>query len=513
MLKMNKTELIEKISESAGVSENEQKLFFEILLRRCAEELVDGGTLPVYGLGRFEYRMSFDENEIDSLVFIINDNEELTFDIPEKEESVSAESIDSHFSISIGKPIIPFKGENKLFIPHSDDEFKRMLELKVEKFIEDASKPEIYAGDAGDLEDIKFSFLKIGKSPDLEDEINKIEQNLDESFNAEDKSETAETEDESESLIGTTYLYDEEPEKIEDEILEEIIDIESEKPKFTEINDNELIEVEDSEKVDEELIYELAEEPDELPEVPADEIIKESKYGEEEILEEVNNKFKSSFTKEKKRKSKIKDPAIIDAFKYAEEKMARLESFSKKSYGTVIFTMVIILATAALLYFSFYSKGIEKNPGTDKSALTKSFNVVVERSYDIPVSYPYRAGMFGGVYKAINDDVLKPEITDESAGKLNTQTTAVETAKIPEVRSPLPSTRIKGYIYRYNDGTYAAQISSWRTKMIAVSETQKYLNAGYNAFIEQTLLEGEAYYRVRVGGFKSLDEVEKFLNY
>jgi cell division septation protein DedD len=49
--------------------------------------------------------------------------------------------------------------------------------------------------------------------------------------------------------------------------------------------------------------------------------------------------------------------------------------------------------------------------------------------------------------------------------------------------------------------------------MIAVSETQKYLNAGYNAFIEQTLLEGEAYYRVRVGGFKSLDEVEKFLNY
>src|SRR3970282_1627142 len=48
------------------------------------------------------------------------------------------------------------------------------------------------------------------------------------------------------------------------ENLEEIIDIESEKPKFTEINDNELIEVEDSEKVDEELIYELAEEPDEL---------------------------------------------------------------------------------------------------------------------------------------------------------------------------------------------------------------------------------------------------------
>src|SRR5690606_26547803 len=37
----------------------------------------------------------------------------------------------------------------------------------------------------------------------------------------------------------------------------------------------------------------------------------------------------------------------------------------------------------------------------------------------------------------------------------------------PEIRDAKPSKRIKGYIYQYEDGTYAAQVSSWKTRSIA----------------------------------------------
>ena len=59
---------------------------------------------------------------------------------------------------------------------------------------------------------------------------------------------------------------------------------------------------------------------------------------------------------------------------------------------------------------------------------------------------------------------------------------------------------------------YAVQVSSWKTKSIAMSEAKKYLDSGYDTFIEQTELNDKGtYYRVRVGGFKTLEEAENFL--
>ena len=218
---MNKTELIEKISGNIGIPQSEQKLFFEMLLKRCAEVLNSGESLMVSGLGKFEFHKAHDKTENDLIIFITNDNDELPFDIPEKEEeSVSDRSVDSYFSISIGKPVIPLKGasENEFFIPHSGDEMKRMLELKVEKFIEEAFKTEIEAAEqeTSDITDIQFSFLNWKRSSNMNEEINQIEQELDESFSSE-VSEIEKKEDKIEKKIESESLIKKEAEKIENE--------------------------------------------------------------------------------------------------------------------------------------------------------------------------------------------------------------------------------------------------------------------------------------------------------
>jgi hypothetical protein len=119
--------------------------------------------------------------------------------------------------------------------------------------------------------------------------------------------------------------------------------------------------------------------------------------------------------------------------------------------------------------------------------------------------------MFGGFYQAINDELLIPFVSQGTPGETETGIVDNETQKIPEVRPTQHSERIKGYIYRYNDGTYAVQVSSWRSRSVALSETQKYLEGGFNSFTEESLLSGKPVYSVRVGGFKSIDEAEIFL--
>jgi len=203
---------------------------------------------------------------------------------------------------------------------------------------------------------------------------------------------------------------------------------------------------------------------------------------------------------------------ISEAFKFAEEKKTRLDGYKKRSYGGFIFASVLIAIVAAVIYFSYYFSGTENSGTTEKQIIPKEFIIVVERAYDIPVTYP-NDSVTSTVYDAINDQTIfqKPDVLltqQKNIGDSNYRNNLGEV----EIKNPLPAKKIKGYIYQYDDGMIAVQVSSWKAKSIAISETQKYRNAGYNAFAEQTEVSGEIYYRVRVGGFKSVSEAEEFLN-
>ena len=239
--------------------------------------------------------------------------------------------------------------------------------------------------------------------------------------------------------------------------------------------------------------------------------IKISTYGDFALAPAENKEEEIPSYLSEKEKIKVDDDesVINEAFKYAEDKKTRIESYRKRSYGGFIFAALIIIATAGVVYFSYYFTEREI-PVIQQTSETRKFKTVIERSFDIPVSYPYQTGMFAGMYNAINDDILNPVITEEPSVQQDTEVSGNSNSKVPEIRSVVPSNRIKGYIYQYNDRTFAVQVSSWKSRSVAVSETQKYLNKGYDAFIEVTGLSGGTYYRVRVGGFKSLEEAEDF---
>ncbi len=480
---MNKSEIIKKISDKAGVPEEQQKSFFEIFLVKIADEQDNNIPVVIPEIGSFEFHKSFNDSESDSILFKSHDTDDLYFDVPERENYISTESVDSYFSISIGKPVIPLKNgdEDELFIPQSDEEVLRMLELKAEKFISDSVKTEADSNENIDLEDISFSFLNWKKTSDLTERITKIEEEFDESTKEEETiPENVDNEDEEELLIAEKFIPDNEP---DEELIEESFIRE------TEEDDDKSVNVEN--------------EFNDSAEDWVDEIIEETNIEEEKIPEEVHNELEPSIPEHKQEKEE--DLGIKEAFKYAEERKARLQKRRKRSYAGFIFAAVIILATAAFIYFSYYFPGKETNISLQNIEPVK-FNTVIEREYDTPVSYPYSAGMFGSYYKSIDENLLKPVVPEISENEID----EIESVKEPEIRNPLPAARIKGYIYKYEDGTYAVQVSSWKSKSIAISETQKYLDAGYKAYIEQTALAEKTYYRVRIGGFNSLADAEKF---
>jgi nucleoid DNA-binding protein len=521
---MDKSQLIENIAKHFGIQDSEQKLFFEIFLRKCSEALDTGQFIQVAEIGevgKFEDRNAANKEARFKIAVIVNQDEFL-FDIPGEDKEV--QSIDSYFSISIGKPVIPLKesDDSEFFIPHSGNEMKRMFELKVERFIEDTKKQQNELEEESELDfsdnlsDVNFSFKNWKSSTDEDNEL--PEEKIDE----EQKAETDFTEDQDTGEQTISDISEETSEEISEETgaqLEEItpgieeiphgVEEITEEIKIQELIEDEKIEeevkpgveeTESSEIVEKELSDEKVEETEKGLE-DSDEIFSEEKYTSTESVstsEEENTDDKQM---------------VMDAVKKAEEKDARLEKYTKKSYGGFIFAIAALVIIVVVIYFYSYSVNPEQSAVQQNNA-PKQFAVTIDRTYDIPVTYPYTKGMLGEPYNAINVGVLSRSGKEVIAPAANNNETVLpggnNSGKI-EIREPLPARRVEGYIYKY-ENMYAVQVSSWKSKSIALSEGQKYLDAGNDAFIEQTELNDKGtYYRVRVGGFSTLEEAENFL--
>jgi hypothetical protein len=524
---MTKAELVEKVSRHYEVQEPDSKLFFETFLRKV-HELVDSEKAVTFD-GLAEVQITKAVSGSDTIAFSLDSGEKLFFDVPRERKS-HLNSLDSYYSLSFGKPVVPMQGteETEFFISDSMDETGKIIELKVERIIEKAKENNFdQAFNAEDLsdEEIDFSFLnwksvsvdsETGTEPevtgekDVKSEIslpdikdpNVIPDKTPEAPEKINQTGTSEIIGKKEDLSGV---------KINEEntVKNETLPVESE---FVEVEpvhksadtktDKELNEVHAEEleikeekslyKIDDESFVEIDEPEEKIPEAVKSKTPDTVKPG--KIQETLPDRIEETNTGD--------DKAIKEAFSYAAEKWTRLEGYSKrKSRIGLFFSILILAAAAAAGYFSFFLP-LKKN--TDNTQLnrvtveeTQNFASVIERDYEYPVTYPYQGGMFSGFYNAFK---LSGEIPSLVPG-----------TEIPEIREPVPSVRVKGYIYKYDD-MYAVQLSSWKSKSIAESETKKYLNAGYNAFIERTSITAGIYYRVRIGGFNSLEEAEAFLN-
>ena len=152
---MNKAELIRKVAKNVGVPDTDAKIFFELFLKRISALLEIGQSIFVMDFGYFHLIKgsikkpvnSFKNNEIseEAVEFVLysedkdlrnSDTKGLVFNIPIFDEE-DYHPIDSAFSLSIGKPLIPLRGVpfDNIYMPTSGYEYRRLIESKVEKII------------------------------------------------------------------------------------------------------------------------------------------------------------------------------------------------------------------------------------------------------------------------------------------------------------------------------------------------------------------------------------------
>ncbi len=161
---MTKAELIRKIAKRAGAPDSEAKVFFEIFLKKSSELLSPGEALLLKGFGHFQFKKgkirtsiknkSIPEREpvfIDLIVYypagLLGEDvpesttvlkEEIIFNVPALQVE-NYNPLDSHFSFSIGKPVIPLKdvSSTDFFIPLTGPELRKLVEAKVDKLLSD----------------------------------------------------------------------------------------------------------------------------------------------------------------------------------------------------------------------------------------------------------------------------------------------------------------------------------------------------------------------------------------
>ena len=521
---MDKSLIIEKIAKHFGIQDSEQKFFFEIFLRKCSEALDAGESLQIGEMGKIEHRKALHEENAYMMV-VITDEDEFVFDIPDEDKEV--QSIDSYFSISIGKPVIPLRenDDSEFFIPHSGNEMKRMFELKVGRFIEDSKKQETETEveeselDFSDnIPDVNFSFKnwksssdsnsesaeeKIDEEEKTENDLSEIqieENNLAEENNVEDHIEEETVGDFAEEI--SDQITGEKESQLE-EITPEIVEVPKAVKEITEVIKDQQTEDELEPAGEQDDNFEAGFSGEESSEEMEDEL----EGSDEQLVDEVEDSQSDSFSVPEE--TGVDDnQMVLDA---AEEKNESSGNHRKKSYVGFIFVIVLLAVSGAVIYFSSYNN---PNNAVVEQNSPKQFAVTIDRTFEIPVTYPYTKGMLGEPYNAIDEEILNGSGKEEivSASNANETVSPKDNSGNIEIKSPLPASRVKGYIYKYAN-MYAVQVSSWKSKSIAISEAKKFLDAGYDAFIEQTELNDKGiYYRVRVGGFNSLEEAENFLN-
>jgi hypothetical protein len=187
---------------------------------------------------------------------------------------------------------------------------------------------------------------------------------------------------------------------------------------------------------------------------------------------------------------------------------------NKRTPAVIIFASIIIFIIIGYFVFTYFSH-IKTNTETVAEVSVTPPPTIIERDYEIPVSYPYEAAPENEAesFKAIPPEVLKPAAAGTEISTVETNTVNENIAKVNDgAEAPVQSVKIDNLIYK-DGSTYSVQVSSWQVKKHAETEVQKYSRSGLKSFIEPAELPGRGtWYRVRIGGFNSLTEAKNFLN-
>lgn len=180
-----------------------------------------------------------------------------------------------------------------------------------------------------------------------------------------------------------------------------------------------------------------------------------------------------------------------------------------------------ILITSFFVYFFI----IKKTSSSSVSQVDESRMVVgakinapsllVERGFEIPITYPY---LKGNLLRVAQFNPLN-EISSQSGAKIkevkdsteNKQNINMKSSEI-QLREGQEYSNAGRNIFKYPDG-YTVQVASYQALNMAEDEARKYISRGENAFVQKVTIKGMGiWYRVNVSGFKTIEEAQRFSN-
>jgi len=220
----------------------------------------------------------------------------------------------------------------------------------------------------------------------------------------------------------------------------------------------------------------------------------------------------------------------IELEKIEEQKVEYFEPVKKKNLiPFIVFPLLVIgLSLALYWYLEFYKKS-EITTKPIQLALKTDNTKIVQRNFDIPVTYPY----LPKVNETSFSETIPPKNEDQNLAPEKNETVKTEpvNSEIKKVEKETPkqivtdtkkpvtpvvptgkSLNVGNNIYKYGN-YFVVQVAAFRSSSISENEAGKYRNKGYNAFVEAAEIPGRGiWYRVRVGNFNSKEEALIFAN-
>lgn len=203
---------------------------------------------------------------------------------------------------------------------------------------------------------------------------------------------------------------------------------------------------------------------------------------------EVPPKHKTRFTR---LTSPVEEEYIEPKTEPVQEKRQIRKSFRERNSGSNIFVVSgIIIILIAIIYFAF---SVGETPTSDDLTPSKQF------------SQSETEGEVISRETAVSTPVIENQDT-RTAGSPPEVRSQDNTSEVEEIR-------ISNLIFRRGN-EFNVQVSSWRSAIKADEEMKRLKARGYKAFVVQAYLpaKGGTWHRVRIGGFKSVDEARNFLN-
>ncbi|MEJ2196110.1 MAG: SPOR domain-containing protein [Ignavibacteriaceae bacterium] len=180
----------------------------------------------------------------------------------------------------------------------------------------------------------------------------------------------------------------------------------------------------------------------------------------------------------------------------------------------IIFGAIIVIGGG--LYFFFQNGSSEVSEQNQFVQSRETVNTTyVDRKFDIPITYPYvqpeaEIQIYGLSPELFNSAVSKePLKTEQITTKVPTKIESTPPQNLVEQSLSVSGEQVALNIFKY-DQIYVVQVAAFRSKSVAENEVAKFVKLGYKPFIEEAVVNGKNWYRVRVGDFNTLEAAKQF---